>query len=189
MAGAGVVSTSSGVPVILLRSSPAWNGRCWNDRFSGQTAERYRLRSSPAWNGRCWLARALDWITRKGVAILTGLEWPVLDLAVAGEKAVGAVAILTGLEWPVLAITCKFGYSGALVLRSSPTWNGRCWAPAARVAVWTQDGLRSSPTWNGRCWRDGVAPGVRLGEEVAILTDLEWPVLVCVHTCGVSPPI
>src|SRR5216683_2488754 len=116
MAGAGVVSTSSGVPVILLRSSPAWNGRCWNDRFSGQTAERYRLRSSPAWNGRCW-------------------------------------------------------------------------APAARVAVWTQDGLRSSPTWNGRCWRDGEAPGVRLGEEVAILTDLEWPVLVCVHTCGVSPPI
>src|SRR5216683_133470 len=36
--------------------------------------------------------------------------------------------------------------------------------------------LRSSPTWNGRCWRD-VARRATLPTVVAILTDLEWPVL------------
>src|SRR5216683_140989 len=40
------------------------------------------------------------------VAILTGLEWPVLDLIDVGSIQRGlAVAILTGLEWPVLGTT------------------------------------------------------------------------------------
>jgi len=45
-----------------------------------------------------------------GVAILTGLEWPVLAEDRAGCLAELAVAILTGLEWPVLdASACEFG--------------------------------------------------------------------------------
>src|SRR5216683_3293269 len=104
MAGAGSPWPTVPSMSLLLRSSPAWNGRCWpttvrsiclrrgfvailtglewpvlaeNNRL---TAELDRLlRSSPAWNGRCWLAGSG---VQRGeyvrVAILTGLEWPVL---------------------------------------------------------------------------------------------------------------
>ncbi len=60
------------------------------------------LRSSPVWNGRCWL-RFCDRAVRRGVvAILTGLEWPVLGQRFEVGLCLGLVAILTGLEWPVL---------------------------------------------------------------------------------------
>src|SRR5216683_2136238 len=119
-----------------------------------------------------------------------------------GEAAV--VAILTDLEWPVLARASGFISSGTVTLRSSPTWNGRCWSPRNDILLSVLQ-LRSSPTWNGRCWRGGTAaPSMiltgcdphRLGMagagplnrdlmgipfQVAILTDLEWPVLAVGH--------
>src|SRR5216683_106256 len=47
--------------------------------------------------------------------------------------------------------------SAADGLRSSPTWNGRCWHvhdSRRSQAGWP---LRSSPTWNGRCWQERQA--------------------------------
>jgi len=40
--------------------------------------------------------------------------------------------------------------------------------------------LRSSPAWNGRCWQEDW-DGVERAMNVAILTGLEWPVLVAGH--------
>src|SRR5216683_2262048 len=87
-----------------------------------------------------------------------------------------AVAILTDLEWPVLAESHTAGAVIDWTLRSSPTWNGRCWSRGT---------TRSRPT-TSRCdpHRLGMAGAgaehVQLVSDavaVAILTDLEWPVL------------
>jgi len=81
-------------------------------------------------------------------------------MAGAGEHAAPGlqlaphVAILTDLEWPVL-------------VKKHVTGNGRA------------SKLRSSPTWNGRCWQNRFRTGWR-GVLVAILTDLEWPVLAVI---------
>src|SRR5216683_3228152 len=124
--------------------------------FLGRDPDK-QLRSSPTWNGRCWAPPP-------------------------------AVEDTTPKE-----------------LRSSPTWNGRCWLPmlcrivkrgagcdphrlgmagagAARTGAPGRPltGLRSSPTWNGRCWRNGRAAWLTSYRLVAILTDLEWPVLASV---------
>src|SRR5216683_2070080 len=120
------------------------------------------LRSSPAWNGRCWPTTVRSICLRRGfVAILTGLEWPVLAVALARGLRPLMVAILTGLEWPVLAE------------------NNRLTAELDRL-------LRSSPAWNGRCWLAGS--GVQRGEyvRVAILTGLEWPVLAARRPAAAS---
>jgi len=120
------------------------------------TAELDRLlRSSPAWNGRCWLAGSG---VQRGeyvrVAILTGLEWPVLaalDRAESKFKAV--VAILTGLEWPVLAPPYDWLTVSELKLRSSPAWNGRCWQTGDRLPHQAIK-LRSSPAWISKLRRN-----------------------------------
>src|SRR5216683_2921615 len=131
MAGAGCdVASDGGGVTLVLRSSPAWNGRCWcrdgpgrhpgHQRVAiltglewpvlGQARSRGRnrnisLRSSPSWNGRCW-TDSLPAIRKRGhVAILTVLEWPVLAVSdTVGDDARLEVAILTGLEWPVLVM-------------------------------------------------------------------------------------
>ncbi len=164
-----------GVELKKLRSSPAWNGRCWAQAFPAQVTITIVLRSSPVWNGRCW-PRDMQHLVAQGAGCdphrlgmagaglpfrLSGLPipglrsspawngrcWPDHDLAAAHLQA---VAILTGLEWPVLA-----GYGDTatlkLELRSSPAWNGRCWRRTAPGA-WPNLRLRSSPAWNGRCW-------------------------------------
>ncbi len=133
------------------------------------------------------------------VAILTDLEWPVLVGAEDLPDRPVLVAILTDLEWPVLVAREADLPPDTKPLRSSPTWNGRCWIEATfRVAILSA-ALRSSPTWNGRCWRacrSAIISGMKLrssptwngrcwrgfrlcylSREVAILTDLEWPVL------------
>src|SRR5216683_3054153 len=48
-------------------------------------AAEYMLRSSPAWNGRCWAPPPAVEDTMPKVAILTGLEWPVLGPARSEE--------------------------------------------------------------------------------------------------------
>src|SRR5216683_1209121 len=87
-----------------------------------------------------------------GVAILTGLEWPVLVYPYDTLDYDHDVAILTGLEWPVLAPEPCLSCRGRQWLRSSPAWNGRCW-PSTVAVTWVKaPQLRSSPAWNGRCW-------------------------------------
>src|SRR5216683_3293268 len=102
MAGAGMRQAAVALRITGLRSSPAWNGRCWRSwpaadpsatpgcdphrlgmAGAGWHARNshcwtLRLRSSPAWNGRCWQSLADGAVHVTVVAILTGLEWPVL---------------------------------------------------------------------------------------------------------------
>jgi len=154
MAGAGAATAPDGIPVISgLRSSPAWNGRCWQRHILG-CGRVSVLGSSPSWNGRCWAPRR---------------RLP--------PHAAAGVAILTGLEWPVLGQARSRGRNRNISLRSSPSWNGRCWTdslPAIRkrghVAILTV------LEWPVLAVSDTVGDDARL--EVAILTGLEWPVLV-----------
>src|SRR6266851_1980268 len=112
-----------------LRSSPAWNGRCWKSEYYYPPGEGRELRSSPAWNGRCWrkiTASLPSWTAccdphRLGMAgagraiprreQVQGRRCDPHRLGMAGAGAAirlahslrVEVAILTGLEWPVLA--------------------------------------------------------------------------------------
>ena len=111
------------------------------------------------------------------VAILTDPGGPVLGPLCLGAALWLNVAILTDPGGPVLgAAGCFAAAAAAMLLRSSPTPGGRCWAgwvvqlrPDKAVAIltdpggpvlvprcrWSRDrqrGLRSSPTPGGRCW-------------------------------------
>src|SRR5216683_3305627 len=93
-----------------------------------------------------------------------------------GGRHQAGVAILTDLEWPVLACRsagpCRAPRScdpHRLGMAGAGTLTGPKIGERAKV-------LRSSPTWNGRCWMIAM-PSKTSPPGVAILTDLEWPVL------------
>src|SRR5216683_726980 len=137
---------------------------------------RSRLRSSPAWNGRCWSARRRGSVTRRRVAILTGLEWPVLvlvaDVEVAAPPGCDPHRLgMAGAGFPPPYRFFRETYS------CDPHRLGMAGAGRPRYrCVAAEYMLRSSPAWNGRCWAPPPAVEDTM-PKVAILTGLEWPVL------------
>src|SRR5216683_382711 len=124
--GAGALSIARDPQ--LLRSSPTWNGRCWPrphqlDARRDHGCDPHRLGMAGAGPGRSAAPTGAT-----SVAILTDLEWPVLVRLTVNPGVLHVqVAILTDLEWPVLVRSCVTPLHEAHELRSSPTWNGRCW--------------------------------------------------------------
>ncbi len=128
MAGAGMSCPAVLSAMRVLRSSPTWNGRCWSP--CSRRARRSRSGCDPHRLGMAGAGESvrLYFKRHRNVAILTDLEWPVLVSAKRHTPVCFAVAILTDLEWPVLARRHRRVVHDSHRLRSSPTWNGRCWA-------------------------------------------------------------